>query len=153
VLAKAQAGAVQTAVCRPSATEQLFYPDRIELSTFANTAALLRAYGAAKSRAKVSRKDFGRCDGATWAGEGEWLHAAAAAGQPGKPGGRRFCYFDGDFAVIVWAHEKFGQATHVDFLGVAREGGVDHARLFSWWRFWTHRIGKCQQEGCTASVK
>jgi serine/threonine-protein kinase len=147
------AGAVQTAVCVPSAaTGPVFYPDRIELSTFASTAALLRAYNAARKDAGVGT-DFGRCDGGVWAGEGEWLHAPAGAGQAGKPGGRRFCYFDGNFAVIIWAHEKFGQTTHVDFLGTAREGGSDHAGLFSWWRFWTHRIGKCQLEGCTATVK
>jgi serine/threonine protein kinase len=147
------AGAVQTAVCAPSAaTGKGFYPDRLELSTFADTAALLRAYSAERKSAGAST-DFGRCDGSDWAGEGTWVHAPAAAGLPAKPGGRRFCYFDGNFAVMVWAHEKFGQATHVDFLGIAREGGSDHAALFNWWRFWTHRIGKCQQEGCTASVK
>ena len=69
---------------------------------------------------------------------------------PAKPGGRRFCYFDGNFAVMVWAHEKLGQPTHVDFLGIAREGGSDHARLYSWWNFWIHLMGKCLQEGCTA---
>jgi serine/threonine protein kinase len=153
VQAQPAAGAVQTAVCGPSAaTGTVFYPDRIELSTFATTTALEAAYSAARESAGVGT-DFGRCDGSAWAGEGEWLHSPAAPGQPGKPGGRRFCYFDGNFAVVVWAHEKFGQPTHVDFLGIAREGGSDHARLFSWWRFWTHRMGKCQQEGCTATVK
>ena len=151
--AQPAAGAVQTALCAPSAsTGNVFYPDRLELSTFASTAALLRAYDAARDSAGVGT-DFGRCDGSTWAGEGKWLHAPAAPGQAGKPGGRRFCYFDGNFAVLVWAHEKFGQPSHVDFLGIAREGGSDHARLFGWWRFWTHRMGKCQQEGCTASAK
>ncbi len=151
--AQSAAGAVQTAVCAPSAaTGKGFYPDRLELSAFPDTAALLRAYSAAREGAGVGT-DFGRCDGSAWAGEGTWVHAPAAAGLPAKPGGRRFCYFDGNFAVMVWAHEKFGQATHVDFLGIAREGGSDHAALFNWWRFWTHRIGKCQQEGCTASVK
>ena len=54
---------------------------------------------------------------------------------------------------MVWAHEKLGQPTHVDFLGIASEGGSDHARLYSWWNFWIHLMGKCLQEGCTASAK
>ena len=63
-------------------------------------------------------------------------------GTPPKPGGQRFCYFDGDDAVIVWTHERLGQANHRDILAVAREGDTDHAALFGWWRFWHHRIGK-----------
>jgi hypothetical protein len=27
-------------------------------------------------------------------------------------------------------------------LAIAREGGTDHAGLFTWWRFWHHGIGK-----------
>jgi hypothetical protein len=34
-----------------------------------------------------------------WGGERAWLHG------PDKPGGRVFCYFDGNDAVIVWTHE------------------------------------------------
>jgi hypothetical protein len=44
--------------------------------------------------------------------------------------------------VIVWTHRKFGQPTHTDFLGIAREGGSDHPGLYGWWRFWHHRLGK-----------
>jgi len=90
--------------------------------------------------------DFGRCDHTSWGGEGLWVHPSV----PPKPGGRRFCYFDGNVAVMVWAHERLGQASHVDFLGIAREGGSDHARLYSWWNFWIHLMGKCLDEGCTA---
>ena len=62
---------------------------------------------------------------------------------PDKPGGRRFCTFEGNVSVIAWMHEKLGQETHKDFLGVARLGGSDHARLFNWWNFWHHRnLGK-----------
>jgi hypothetical protein len=57
----------------------------------------------------------------------QWEHG------PGKPGGRVFCYFDGDDAVIVWTHERLGQPTHRDMLAIAREGGSDHL------------IGKAQQ--------
>ncbi len=147
------AGAVQTADCVPPKSGQLaFYPERLQLSTFPSTTALLKAYAAQREAARV-RKDFGSCNGGNWLGEGAWFHAPAVPGHPGKPGGRRFCYFDGDTAVIVWTHEKLGQPTHVDLLGIARQGDLDHPDLFNWWRFWTHRLGKCSLVGCTASVQ
>ena len=141
------AGAVETAECAPPAGQTSFYPDKLELSTYTNTAALIKAYNDARAAAGVG-KDFGRCDRTSWGGEGAWVHP----GVPAKPGGRRFCYFDGNNAVMVWAHEKLGQPTHVNFLGIAREGGTDHSRLYSWWNFWIHLMGKCLQEGCTASA-
>ena len=95
------------------------------------------AYDAARAAApKIA--NGGRCDGTFWGGAGPWVHE----GTPPKPGGQRFCYFDGDDAVIVWTHERLGQANHRDILAVAREGDTDHAALFGWWRFWHHRIGK-----------
>ncbi len=69
---------------------------------------------------------------------GPWAHG------PGKPGGRRLCYFDRNDAVIVWSHERLGQPTHRDVLAVAREGGSDHARLTSWWGYAHHLIGKLE---------
>ena len=63
---------------------------------------------------------------------------------PGKPGGHVFCYFEGDDAVVVWTHERLGQATHRDVLIIAREAGNDHAALTRWWRPWHHRIGKAE---------
>ena len=146
------AGAVQTADCAAKSGEARFYPERLELSVFRNERSALAAYGALRRSADAGT-DFGRCNGESWSGEGEWFHAPEGPGQPGKRGGRRFCYFDGNVAVIVWIHEKLGQATHVDFLGVAREKGSDHPDLFNWWRFWTHRIGRCQLMGCTASPR
>jgi predicted Ser/Thr protein kinase len=142
------AGAVETADCVPPANSTSFYPDHLQLSTYLSSAALLRAYNAKRAAAGVGT-NFGRCDRTSWGGEGPWVHPST----PPKPGGRRFCYFDGNNAVMVWAHEKLGQPTHVDFLGIAKEGGSDHARLFSWWNFWIHLMGKCLQEGCTASAK
>jgi len=61
-----------------------------------------------------------------------------------KPGGRAFCYFDGNDAVIVWTHQRLGQLTHRDVLVTAREGGSDHVSLTRWWRPWHHLIGKAQ---------
>ena len=52
---------------------------------------------------------------------------------PDKPGGRIFCYFDGNDAVAVWTHKRLGQPTHRDVLMIAREGGSDHAGLTRWW--------------------
>jgi serine/threonine-protein kinase len=148
VQSQPDAGAVQTANCVPPSGSTAFYPDHLQLSTYSSTAALLRAYNAKRVAAGVGT-NYGRCDRTAWGGEGAWVHPSI----PPKPGGRRFCYFDGNFAVMVWAHEKLGQPSHIDFLGVAREGGSDHARLFSWWNFWIHLTGKCLQEGCTASAK
>ena len=35
------------------------------------------------------------------------------------------CYFDDDGVVIVWTHEKLGQPTHLDTLGMARLDGSE----------------------------
>jgi len=134
-------GALETAVCLPPKNATTFSPDRLELSTFASGAAVQRAYEAERRAHRVPR-DRGRCNGLSWGGEGQWLHNAASPGVKPKPGGSRFCYFAGNDAVIVWTHRKFGQATHTDILGIAREGGSDHPGLYGWWRFWHHRIGK-----------
>jgi TIR domain-containing protein len=142
-------GAVETAVCTPPASSAEgrlpLYPTRWEVSSFANAATLRSAYESLRAQHDIGQ-DFGRCDGASWGGEGEWFHG------PGKPGGRRFCYFEGNVAVMVWTHEKLGQESHIDMIGIAREGGSDHATLFTWWRFWHHRIGKCQEQGCTVQI-
>jgi predicted Ser/Thr protein kinase len=132
------AGAVESAVClQPGDLSIQNAPDRWELSIYPSAAALETAYTSARQGAGVAASG-GRCDGAFWGGSGGWAHP----GNPPKPGGNRFCYFDGDEAVMVWTHEKLGQPTHRDLLAVAREGGSDHAGLFTWWRFWHHRIGK-----------
>jgi hypothetical protein len=136
-----RAGALETAVCLPPSHPTTFSPDRLELSTFASGAAVQRAYEAERRRHHVARHQ-GSCNGLSWGGEGAWLHNPASPGAPPKHGGSRFCYFAGNDAVIVWTHRKFGQATHIDVLGIAREGGSDHPSLFTWWRFWHHRIGK-----------
>src|SRR5262249_59206814 len=139
-------GAAKTAVCAPRAgAGGAFYPDKWQISLFRNQASLLNAYNALRRENDIGR-DFGRCDGITWGGEGRWLHG------PGKPGGRNFCYFDGNVAVIVWTHEKLGQDSHVDMLGIARANGSDHSNLFNWYRFWHHRVGKCLEPDCIAKV-
>jgi serine/threonine-protein kinase len=136
-----RAGALETAVCLPPKNATTFTPDRLELSTFASGAAIQRAYEAERRRHHVPR-NRGTCNGLSWGGEGRWLHNPASPGANPKPGGSRFCYFAGNDVVIVWTHRKFGQATHTDLLGIAREGGSDHPGLYAWWRFWHHRIGK-----------
>ena len=140
------AGSVSTVLCLPPANKTLpFYPERWQVSSYSSAAAADNAYQAERQSHNVS-PDGGRCDGTTWGGEGDWTHG------PGKPGGRRFCYFDGNFAVMVWTHAKLGQPTHVDLLLEARAGGTNHEGLFNWWRFWHHRIGKCPTEGCVAKL-
>lgn len=134
VAATPRSGATETAVCVPSSDQDLRFPDRVEISFYPNDKSLRAAFDAIQS-AQGIKTDTGTCSGVRWGGEGAWEHG------PGEPGGRRLCYFDGNDAVVVWTHEKLGEADHRGFLGIAREGGGDHARLSGWWRFWAHRIG------------
>jgi serine/threonine-protein kinase len=129
------AGATAAAVCLPVEGEESGFPDRVDLSIYPDAAALNAEYDRIAAEHDVQR-DSGRCNGVNWGGERAWNHG------PGQPGGRELCYFDGDDAVLVWTHEKLDQPTHHDLLGVARQAGLDHTALNSWWRFWTHRIGK-----------
>jgi serine/threonine protein kinase len=139
-------GAALTATCQPPAAGTKFFPNSWEVSVFPSSPTLNKAYDALR-RANHIRRDYGQCNGIAWVGEGSWAHG------PGKPGGRRFCYFDGDFAVIVWTHEKLGQPSHVNTLGLARASGSDHSNLFGWYRFWHHRIGKCAAPDCAARLR
>jgi Protein kinase domain len=140
-------GAAETAVCAPRAGAATgFQPNSWTLSIYPSAAALHRAYDRLRRENDIG-KNFGQCSGVAWVGEDAWEHG------PGKPGGRRFCYFAGNVAVIVWTHEKLGQESHIDMLASARTGGSDHARLFSWFRFWHHLIGKCPQPDCVAHLK
>jgi hypothetical protein len=128
-------GAVATAICLPPSSGGGFYPDRWQVSIYPSGKAVRAAYEDQLRSANVKR-NTGKCTSLSWGGEGPWQHG------PGKPGGRRFCYFDGDDAVIVWTHERRGQSTHRDVLGIARESGLDHVRLIGWWAFAHHLIGK-----------
>ena len=127
--------AVATAICLPPSGGAGFYPDRWQVSIYPSGKAVRAAYEGLLQGARV-KQNTGSCTSLSWGGEGAWQHG------PGKPGGRRFCYFDGNNAVIVWTHERRGQSTHRDVLGIAREGGLDHVRLIGWWAFAHHLIGK-----------
>jgi class 3 adenylate cyclase len=122
----------QTAVCLPASG----LPDRWEISSYPNGVALEGEYERELTRQRGIRPNTGRCDAEFWGGEGEWLHG------PDKPGGRFFCYFDGNDAVIVWTHARLDQPNHRDLLITAREDGSDHPGLTDWWNPWHHRIGK-----------
>jgi serine/threonine-protein kinase len=134
-------GALETAVCVAPKNPTSFTPDYVQLSTYPSGTAVENAYEAER-RAHHVLPNRGTCNGVSWGGEGTWLHNPAAPGATPKPGGSRFCYFAGNDAVIVWTHRKFGQESHTDLLGIAREGNSDHPGLFGWWRFWHHRLGK-----------
>jgi len=123
--------AVETAVCLPPTG----LPDRWQISMYTSGAALRAAYASELGRQGIQRNS-GRCTAFSWGGERQWLHG------PDKPGGRIFCYFDGDDAIAVWTHQRLGQPTHRDVLIEARESGSDHADLTRWWRPWHHQIGK-----------
>jgi class 3 adenylate cyclase len=128
----AEPTAIETAVCLPPRGA----PDRWQISSYPNGSVLSQAYSTELRRHPAIERDTGKCNAFVWGGERPWLHG------PGKPGGRVFCYFDGDDAVIVWMHARLGQPNHRDILAIAREGGSDHASLTRWWRPWHHRIGK-----------
>ena len=122
----------ETAACVPASG----MPDRWEISRYPNGGALAAAYRSELGKRADIRPNHGKCNAFVWGGEKAWMHG------PKKPGGREFCYFDGNDAVIVWSHERLGQPTHRDILVIAREGGSDHAGLTHWWRPWHHLIGK-----------
>ena len=129
-----QPTAIQTAVCVPARG----MPDRWEISSYPNSADLASVYQAELRRHGSVTRNSGRCNVFTWGGELQWLHGRD------RPGGRVFCYFDGNDAVIVWSHDRLGQPTHRDILVTAREGGGDHVSLTRWWRPWHHLVGKAQ---------
>jgi class 3 adenylate cyclase len=131
LLRVADPGADETAVCVPTSG----LPDRWQISSYPSGVALDRAYEAQLESRRV-QANTGRCDAEFWGGEGEWLHG------PRRPGGRYFCYFEGNDAVIVWTHGRLNQPSHLDILATAREDGLGHAHLTDWWRPWHHRIGK-----------
>ena len=126
------ARADETAACVPAEG----MPDRWEISRYPNGLALAEAYRSELGRRSDISRDSGKCNAFVWGGELEWQHGV------NKPGGRVFCYFDGNDAVIVWTHERLSQPTHRDIMVIAREGGSDHTGLTRWWRPWHHQIGK-----------
>ena len=133
-------GAEETVSC--SSKQLTFFPD-LELSFYRSTSSLQAAYEKLRQEQGVS-KDFGRCDGVAWSGESEWKH------DTGKPGGRRFCEFVDNEAVIYWTHERLGQPSHRDMLGIARTDELSNDSLSNWFNFWRDRIGKCPLKNCTA---
>ena len=138
--APTRAGAEETVSC--SSKQLTFFPD-LELSFYRSTSSLRAAYEKLRQEQGVS-KDFGRCDGVAWSGESEWKH------DTGKPGGRRFCEFVDNEAVIYWTHERLGQPSHRDMLGIARTDELSNDSLSNWFNFWRDRIGKCPLKNCTA---
>jgi hypothetical protein len=88
--------AVETAVCLP----QDGVPDRWQISVYRSGSDLDEAYATELARHPEIKRDTGKCNAFVWGGERPWLHG------PGKPGGRVFCYFDGDDAVVVWTHAR-----------------------------------------------
>jgi class 3 adenylate cyclase len=127
-------GATETAVCLPASGT----PSRWQISAYPNGIALEAAYDEALAGDPRIQRDSGSCNAFSWGGELDWLHGV------GKPGGRTFCYFAGDDAVIVWSHERLAQSTHRDVLVIAHADGGDHVGLTRWWRPWHHLIGKAR---------
>ena len=143
-------GASETASCTAPTGATSFWPDTWSFSLYPSTPAALKAYSTLREQSGIG-SDFGRCDRTSWSGEGNWLHNPEP-GAPPKTGGRRFCYFQGNVAVIVWLHEKLAQPNHIDMIGIARASGNDHFNLYSWYSFWHHTVGKCLAPGCVAQL-
>jgi class 3 adenylate cyclase len=122
----------ETVVCDPIART----PDLWEISAYRDGDVLSTAYDTEYRRHGSVERDTGHCNGLVWGGEGVWEHG------PKKPGGRFFCFFDGNDAVIVWTHERLNQPSHFDIMVTARASGIDHVGLTKWWRPWHHVIGK-----------
>jgi class 3 adenylate cyclase len=122
----------ETAECDPIGRT----PDRSEISSYRDGGELAAAYESELRKHPEVQRDSGRCSGLSWGGEREWLHG------PGRPGGRLFCYWDGNDVVIVWTHERRNQPSHVDVMVTAREGGSNHPGLTRWWLPVHHEIGK-----------
>jgi serine/threonine protein kinase len=150
-----RAGAVQTALCTPHAASPKNFPNSVELSLYPDTTSLLAAFAEIKASDPQSAKlveGKGRCDGAGWNGDGQWLHG------DGAKGGHRFCFFDqSENAVVVWTHERAPaggqpQTNHLDTLGIAKFSGRNNTTLSNWWKFWHPLIGKCPDQGCVARL-
>jgi hypothetical protein len=144
--APTRSGAKATVTCEPGPDANF---KTLELSLYSNSANALATYNALKEEDDVTQADFGACTGSEWTGEGQWLH------QTGKVGGRRFCTFvdapgGGQNAVVVWTHERLGQASHRDMLGVATNEEFSSRELYQFFNFWKDQLGKCPEEGCTA---
>jgi serine/threonine protein kinase len=140
----------QTASCTAPTNTNSFWPNTWSFSLYPSTTAAFKAYNALRTQNGIG-SNFGRCDRTTWAGEGQWLHNPEPGAQP-KVGGRRFCYFQGNVAVIVWLHEKLGQPSHIDMVGIANASGNDHFNLYGWYSFWHHTVGKCLAPNCVARL-
>ena len=147
-----QPGAVESAICLPTANGAVFFPDRVDLPIYPDAAAQKKAFEALRgsdpiSAALVAGK--GNCNNNSWNGFGIWRHAL-----DNKLGGQRYCYVDAKHdTVIVWTHDRRDTPSHLDFIGVARVGGRGNGpSLFNWWRFWHERLGKCPLPGCVARL-
>jgi serine/threonine-protein kinase len=140
------AGAVETYTCTPAEGAPTSQPNAFELSFYAGSRELERAYQKAKSGIEL-----GKCGATT--GEKVWVHAAT-----GKRGGRRFCFTDDEArSVVVWTHEKLGADDHADMLGIAREPGRAPTIFTDWWGAVNDIIGKCRakvsEEECFATIE
>ncbi len=140
----AKEGTLESATCIPGSATRI-HPDEIELFSYPSTNALNKQYDTlfadAQKKVPTLAENQGRCNGTFWTGELTWYHA------PDNPGGRGFCYSDGDHLVVVWTHVKTKadgtlQDNHIDLLGIAYAGSSSLDTLSTWWKFWRTRLGK-----------
>jgi len=145
-------GAVETDTCSSPASAPSAYPDSFTLNFFSSPSVRQTAYDDAKKGVRILN-----CGGVP--GQSNWVHQS-----DGKLGGVVVCGIDkktGD-STIVWTHEKRGNPTHVDMVGVALEPGRGTSMYRSWWRpvagsTANSALGRCRpalsEEACDAVVK
>jgi hypothetical protein len=145
-------GAIETLTCSSPASAPSAYPDKFTVNFFSSASARQTAYDQAKKGVRILN-----CGGVS--GQSKWIHQS-----DGKTGGFVVCGIDkktGD-STIVWTHEKLGNPTHVDMVGVALEPGRGTSMFRSWWKpvagsTANSALGRCRpalSEGaCDAVVK
>jgi tRNA A-37 threonylcarbamoyl transferase component Bud32 len=151
VQSTAEKGAVETDTCSSPASAPSAYPDKFTLSFYPSASARKAAYEQAKKGVRVLN-----CGGVS--GQSKWVHQA-----DGKTGGLVVCGIDkqtGD-STIAWSHEKLGNPTHVDMVGIALEPGRGTSMFRSWWKpvagsTANSALGKCRpalsEAACNAIV-
>ena len=122
-----QPGARAALAC---STQSQTYPVVFQMTLFRNERILRNAYAAELRQANI-RPNTGDCTPDAWGGEIEWFHGI------GEPGGRAFCHLDeaDQRAYLTWTSDAGKK-----ILVVAQLNGLQHRRLFFWWRNVRHDL-------------
>jgi len=95
-------------------------PQYLQINIYSTKQSLNKEYAKLLSDAGLKTNE-GACSAGTWGGEQRWVHGLK------EVGGRVFCYLANNRTYMTWTG---GQR----FLVIARMDGIDHPKLFYWWR-------------------